>query len=123
MARTATASPLGCLRVMRTGAFCSLLVTGHAHSSRLLPGIAAGHAHCRVALGMAFAIVTILWLRTVFNDYVLEITLTLTSAYMAFFVVRRRLPRPWRAPLYMAFFVVSHPSPSPPITRRSEGDG
>lgn len=39
-----------------------------------------------VALGIAFAIVSLAWLRTVFSDYIIEITVTLTAAYMSFFV-------------------------------------
>ncbi|CAI7743662.1 unnamed protein product [Closterium sp. NIES-54] len=39
-----------------------------------------------IALGMAFGIVSLLWLRTVFNDYIIEITITICGSYMAFFV-------------------------------------
>ncbi|CAI7855030.1 unnamed protein product [Closterium sp. NIES-54] len=39
-----------------------------------------------VGLGMAFGIVSLLWLRTVFSDHVIEITISLTASYMAFFV-------------------------------------
>ncbi|CAI5988173.1 unnamed protein product [Closterium sp. NIES-65] len=42
----------------------------------------------RVGLGMAFGVVSLLWLRTVFSDHVIEITISLTASYMAFFVVR-----------------------------------
>ncbi|CAI5478764.1 unnamed protein product [Closterium sp. Yama58-4] len=41
-----------------------------------------------VGLGMAFGVVSLLWLRTVFSDHVIEITISLTASYMAFFVVR-----------------------------------
>ncbi|CAI5527564.1 unnamed protein product [Closterium sp. Naga37s-1] len=39
-----------------------------------------------IALGMAFGVVSLLWLRTVFNDYIIEITITICGSYMAFFV-------------------------------------
>ncbi|CAI5491589.1 unnamed protein product [Closterium sp. Naga37s-1] len=39
-----------------------------------------------VGLGMAFGVVSLLWLRTVFSDHVIEITISLTASYMAFFV-------------------------------------
>ncbi|CAI5516184.1 unnamed protein product [Closterium sp. Naga37s-1] len=39
-----------------------------------------------VGLGMAFGVVSLLWLRTVFSDPVIEITISLTASYMAFFV-------------------------------------
>ncbi|CAI5993100.1 unnamed protein product [Closterium sp. NIES-64] len=38
-----------------------------------------------IALGMAFGVVSLLWLRTVFNDYIIEITITICGSYMAFF--------------------------------------
>jgi NhaP-type Na+/H+ or K+/H+ antiporter len=46
---------------------------------------------CRVALGalalgLAFGIVSVFWVGLVFNDTVIEITLTLTASYLAFFV-------------------------------------
>lgn len=41
-----------------------------------------------VALGLLFGIVSVIWVGRVFNDTVIEITLTLTASYMAFFVVR-----------------------------------
>lgn len=42
---------------------------------------------CRFALGLLFALVTVFWVGLVFNDTIIEITLTLTASYMAFFVV------------------------------------
>ncbi|XP_024361415.1 sodium/hydrogen exchanger 8 isoform X2 [Physcomitrium patens] len=39
-----------------------------------------------VALGLLFGIVSVIWVGRVFNDTVIEITLTLTASYMAFFV-------------------------------------
>ncbi|BBN12428.1 Na+:H+ antiporter [Marchantia polymorpha subsp. ruderalis] len=39
-----------------------------------------------VALGLAFGLVTVLWIGRVFNDVIVEITLTLTASYLAFFV-------------------------------------
>ncbi|CAI5469301.1 unnamed protein product [Closterium sp. Yama58-4] len=39
-----------------------------------------------VGLGMAFGVVSLLWLRTIFSDHVIEITISLTASYMAFFV-------------------------------------
>ncbi|CAM6099086.1 unnamed protein product [Calypogeia fissa] len=39
-----------------------------------------------VALGFGFGLVAVLWIGRVFNDTVVEITLTLTASYLAFFV-------------------------------------
>ncbi|KAG6544478.1 hypothetical protein Mapa_014116 [Marchantia paleacea] len=39
-----------------------------------------------VALGLAFGLVTVFWIGRVFNDAIIEITLTLAASYMAFFV-------------------------------------
>lgn len=41
----------------------------------------------RFALGLLFGLVTVFWVGLVFNDTIIEITLTLTASYMAFFVV------------------------------------
>lgn len=38
-----------------------------------------------VALGLAFGLVSVLWLGVIFNDTVIEITLTLTASYMAYY--------------------------------------
>lgn len=43
--------------------------------------------NCRFALGLLFGLVTVFWVGLVFNDTIIEITLTLTASYMAFFVV------------------------------------
>jgi hypothetical protein len=40
-----------------------------------------------LALGLAFGIVSVFWVGLVFNDTVIEITLTFTASYLAFFVV------------------------------------
>lgn len=49
---------------------------------------------CRVALGalalgLLFGIVSVFWVGQVFNDTTIEITLTLTASYMAFFVAEQ----------------------------------
>jgi hypothetical protein len=41
-----------------------------------------------VALGLAFGIVSVLWLGFIFNDTIIEISLTLAVSYIAFFTVR-----------------------------------
>lgn len=41
----------------------------------------------RVAMGLAFGIVSVLWLGYIFNDTVIEIALTLAVSYIAFFTV------------------------------------
>lgn len=41
-----------------------------------------------VALGLAFGIVSLIWLRFIFNDTIIEMTLTLAVSYIAFFTVR-----------------------------------
>lgn len=40
-----------------------------------------------VALGIAFGILSVLWLGFIFNDTVIEITLTLAVSYIVFFTV------------------------------------
>ncbi|KAH7444409.1 hypothetical protein KP509_02G077000 [Ceratopteris richardii] len=40
-----------------------------------------------VALGAAFGIISVLWLGLVFNDTVIEIALTLTASYLAYYTV------------------------------------
>jgi hypothetical protein len=44
-------------------------------------------ALCRIAIGIGFGLAAVLWLGVVFNDTLIEITITLTSAYMVYFVV------------------------------------
>ncbi|KAL4196021.1 hypothetical protein AMTRI_Chr04g243960 [Amborella trichopoda] len=39
-----------------------------------------------VAVGLAFGIVSVVWLRFIFNDTVIEITLTLAVSYIAYFI-------------------------------------
>lgn len=41
-----------------------------------------------VAIGLAFGIVSVLWLGFIFNDTVIEITLTLAISYIVYFTVR-----------------------------------
>jgi hypothetical protein len=41
-----------------------------------------------VALGLAFGIASVLWLGFIFNDTIIEISLTLAVSYIAFFTVR-----------------------------------
>jgi len=45
----------------------------------------------RVGIGLAFGIVSVLWLGFIFNDTVIEITLTLAVSYIAYFTVRALL--------------------------------
>lgn len=45
----------------------------------------------RVGIGLAFGIVSVLWLGFIFNDTVIEITLTLAVSYIAYFTVRSLL--------------------------------
>ncbi len=40
-----------------------------------------------VGMGVAFGIASVLWLGFIFNDTVIEITLTLAVSYIAFFTV------------------------------------
>lgn len=42
----------------------------------------------RIAIGIGFGLAAVFWLGFVFNDTLIEITITLTSAYMVYFVVR-----------------------------------
>ncbi|VAI78514.1 unnamed protein product [Triticum turgidum subsp. durum] len=44
-----------------------------------------------VALGLAFAIISLLWLGFTFNDTILEMTLTLAVSYIAFYTVQDAL--------------------------------
>lgn len=44
-----------------------------------------------VAMGLAFGITSVLWLGFIFNDTVIEISLTLAVSYLAFFTVRTLL--------------------------------
>lgn len=46
-----------------------------------------GSIFCSAAMGIAFGIVSVLWLGFIFNDTVIEITLTLAVSYIAFFTV------------------------------------
>jgi len=61
---------------------------------------------CRLALGLLFGIVSVFWVGLVFNDTIIEITLTLTASYMAFFVVR--IPTGvWPSTLYLVLCIFS----------------
>ena len=40
-----------------------------------------------VGIGLAFGIISVLWLGFIFNDTVIEITLTLAVSYIAYFTV------------------------------------
>lgn len=40
-----------------------------------------------LGIGLAFGIASVLWLGLIFNDTVIEITLTLAVSYVAFFTV------------------------------------
>lgn len=40
-----------------------------------------------VGIGLAFGIISVLWLGVIFNDTVIEITLTLAVSYIAYFIV------------------------------------
>lgn len=40
-----------------------------------------------MAIGLAFGIVSVLWLGFIFNDTVIEITLTIAVSYVAYFTV------------------------------------
>ncbi|KAL3682883.1 hypothetical protein R1sor_000905 [Riccia sorocarpa] len=42
-----------------------------------------------VALGLGLGLVTVLWIGRVFNDAIIEITLTFTASYMAFFIAEQ----------------------------------
>jgi NhaP-type Na+/H+ or K+/H+ antiporter len=53
-----------------------------------------------VALGLAFGIVSVLWLGFIFNDTIIEISLTLAVSYIAFFTVR---PFHFRSPYFPLF--------------------
>jgi NhaP-type Na+/H+ or K+/H+ antiporter len=44
-----------------------------------------------VALGLAFGIVSVLWLGFIFNDTIIEISLTLAVSYIAFFTAQDSL--------------------------------
>lgn len=44
-----------------------------------------------VAMGLAFGVASVLWLGFIFNDTVIEISLTLAVSYLAFFTVRNLL--------------------------------
>lgn len=54
-----------------------------------------------VALGLAFGIVSVLWLGFIFNDTIIEIALTLAVSYIAFFTVR---PCHFRSPYFPSIF-------------------
>lgn len=41
-----------------------------------------------MGIGLAFGIVSVLWLKFIFNDTVIEITLTIAVSYFAYYTVR-----------------------------------
>lgn len=41
-----------------------------------------------VGIGLAFGIASVLWLKFIFNDTIIEITLTIAVSYFAYYTVR-----------------------------------
>lgn len=61
------------------------LVLGRSFTAATVVAYLSRVALGGVALGLAFGLVAVLWLGLVFNDTVIEITLTLTASYIAYY--------------------------------------
>lgn len=62
--------------------FLALIMYFHKYSCLIISIL-----HFRVAIGLAFGVASVLWLGFIFNDTVIEITLTLAVSYVAYFTV------------------------------------
>ncbi|WCJ33702.1 Sodium/hydrogen exchanger 7 [Euphorbia peplus] len=67
------------------------MVLGESSSAGLIVKFLAQVAFGAVGIGLAFGIASVLWLGFIFNDTVIEITLTVAVSYIAYFVAQEAL--------------------------------
>lgn len=70
------------------GAYVPWVIQLHIGYQSMMIQIISFSVFSRVAVGLAFGIASVLWLGFMFNDTVIEITLTLAVSYIAYFTVR-----------------------------------
>ena len=71
-----------------TWSVCTQVLSATCSCQSMMILIVAFSLLSRVAVGLAFGIVSVLWLGFIFNDTVIEIALTLAVSYVAYFTVR-----------------------------------